>query len=136
MTSITINAPASKVWSALTKPDLRKQWFFGVDTDTDWKPGSPIVHRGQWQGKPYEDKGTIRTVEPERRLVHTHWSSMSGRPDRPENYETIDYRLSEKDGATTLEVTEDNVADEKQRATSEEMWRKALGELKRLAEAR
>ncbi len=37
----TIKAPSSKVWEALTKPEIIKQYFFGTNTETDWKPGSP-----------------------------------------------------------------------------------------------
>src|SRR4029077_10504769 len=40
--SIMVDAPAAKVWFALTTPELIKQWFFGVDTETDWTEGSPI----------------------------------------------------------------------------------------------
>jgi uncharacterized protein YndB with AHSA1/START domain len=64
MPSITISAPVEKVWAAITEPDLRKRWFFGVDTETNWQPGSPIVHRGEWEGKPYEDKGEIGSSSP------------------------------------------------------------------------
>jgi len=53
--SITIRL-RSKVWKALTSPHLIKRWFFGVDTETDWKVGSLPIHRGEHQGKPYEDK--------------------------------------------------------------------------------
>ena len=70
--SITINVPAAKVWEALTKPEIIKQWFFGVDTQTDWKIGSPIVHKGEWQSKPYEDKGKILRFEPKHLLEHSH----------------------------------------------------------------
>jgi uncharacterized protein YndB with AHSA1/START domain len=72
--SVTIDAPIDEVWNALTTPELIKRWFFGVDTETDWQVGSPLVHRGEWQGKPYEDKGTILASEPPTKLVHTHWS--------------------------------------------------------------
>ena len=71
MTSIDIDAPAAKVWDAITKPALRKKWFFGVDTKTDWKVGSPIVHTGEWQGKPYTDKGVVKAFEPDKKLSHT-----------------------------------------------------------------
>jgi uncharacterized protein YndB with AHSA1/START domain len=135
MTSITIHAPADKVWDALTEPALRKKWFFGVDTKTDWKVGSPIVHKGDFEGKPYEDKGIVKVFEPGKKLVHTHWSSMSGRPDRPENYETVTYTLKEKNGATELEVSEENIAGAEQKATSEKMWKGALGELRKVVEA-
>ena len=134
MPSITISAPPEKVWAAITEPELRKKWFFGVDTETDWQPGSPIVHRGEWEGKPYEDKGEIKIFEPGRRLMHTHWSSMSGRPDSPENYETVTYSLTEMNGATEVGITEDNVAGDEQKAKSDEMWKAALAELKKVAE--
>ncbi|HZP19502.1 MAG TPA: SRPBCC domain-containing protein [Bauldia sp.] len=134
MASVTIKAPAKKVWDTLTKPSLRKKWFFGVDTETDWKVGSPIIHRGEFQGKPYQDKGVVKQFEPEKRIVHTHWSAMSGRPDKPENYETVTYSLTEKNGATEVDVAEVNVASDEQRATSEKMWKQALAELKKVAE--
>jgi uncharacterized protein YndB with AHSA1/START domain len=134
MASITINAPAGKVWDAITKPAQRKKWFFGVDTRTDWKVGSPIVHSGEWQGKPYTDKGVIKAFEPGKRLVHTHWSSVSGRPDKPENYETVTYTLRDKGGATEVAIAEDNIATAEQRATSDKMWAGALAELKRVVE--
>jgi uncharacterized protein YndB with AHSA1/START domain len=50
--STGIKAPATEVWDALTTPEVIKQWFFGIDTKTDWTPGSPIVHRGERQGTP------------------------------------------------------------------------------------
>ena len=78
--SATIDAPIDEVWNALTTPEVIKRWFFGVDTETDWQVGSPLVHRGEWQGKPYEDKGTILAFEPPTTLVHTHWSPASGEP--------------------------------------------------------
>jgi hypothetical protein len=50
--SITIDAPVDEVWKAITTSELIKQWFFGVDTESDWRPGGPLIHRGEWQGKP------------------------------------------------------------------------------------
>ena len=81
-----INAPASKVWEALTKPNLIKQYLYGTEVTTDWQVGSPITYRGEWEVKTYEDKGKILQVEPERLLVSTFWSSLAGLPDSPENY--------------------------------------------------
>ena len=53
--SVTIAATAERVWDALTNPSLIKQYLFGTDAISDWKPGSPITYRGVWEGKPYED---------------------------------------------------------------------------------
>lgn len=132
--SVTIAAPAAKVWEALTTPDLIKRWFFGVDTETDWAVGSPIVHRGEYQGEPYEDRGTIVEVEPGRSLVHTHWSPVSGLPDRPENYQEVTWSLSERDGSTELTVSEVNLPSEQAKTVSEEGWHGALNALKELLE--
>ncbi len=133
-TSTTIQAPVEGVWEAITTPARIKRWFFGVDTETDWTPGSPIVHRGKWQGKPYVDKGEIVRVEPPRLLVHTHWSDLSGTPDRPEHYQEVTWALSERDGSTELTVSERNVPSEEAKAVSEQSWETALGNLKSLLE--
>jgi uncharacterized protein YndB with AHSA1/START domain len=133
--SITIDAPIEKVWEALTTPSLIKEWFFGVDTETDWAEGSPIVHRGEYQGKPYEDKGTIVRVVPRRLLIHTHWSPVSGLPDVPESYQEVSWVLSERDGKTELRVTEDNVPSDEAKAASEQAWEAALGGLRDLVES-
>jgi uncharacterized protein YndB with AHSA1/START domain len=133
--SITIAAPIERVWKALTTPDLIKQWFFGVDTETDWRKGSPIVHRGEYQGRPYEDRGVILDIEPPSRLIHSHWSPVSGLPDAPENHEVVAWELSERDGGTELTISESNLASEEAKRTSEESWRMVLGNLKGLLEA-
>lgn len=130
--SITINAPAARVWEALTTPDLIKQWFFGVDTVTDWMVGSPITHRGEYQGKPYEDKGSILQIEPPTLLVHSHWSPLSRLPDSPENYQRVSWALSERHGETELTITEANLPSEEAKAISEKSWQTVLGNLKRL----
>ena len=106
--TITINAPASKVWDALTKPDLIKQYLFGTEVTTDWKVGSPITYKGTWEGKTYEDKGKILQIEPGKLLVSTYWSSFSGVPDIPENYQTVRYELSVEGGGTRLTIIQDN----------------------------
>jgi uncharacterized protein YndB with AHSA1/START domain len=133
--SMPIHALPAKVWEALTQPDLIRQYLFGTNTETDWKPGSPIFFRGVWEGKSYEDKGTVLEVAREKRLVYTYWSSFSGVPDEPENYKTITFELA-RDGAKTLLVlTQDNNSDEKSKAHSEKNWQMVLDGLKKLVES-
>jgi uncharacterized protein YndB with AHSA1/START domain len=57
--SVTIKAPVSKVWEAFVKPEIIKEYMFGTDIITDWKEGSEIVWKGEWEGKAYRDKGEI-----------------------------------------------------------------------------
>ena len=134
--AITIDAAPRKIWEALTTPAIIKQYFFGADVVTDWKVGSAILYRGEWQGKPYEDKGRILTVEPGRLLVSTHWSPLSGTTDTPENYHTVSYELSESgSGGTRLTIKQDNNASDDERAHSEKNWQVVLAAMKALLEA-
>jgi uncharacterized protein YndB with AHSA1/START domain len=133
--SITINAPSAKVWEALTTPSIIKQYFFGTDAVSDWKVGSPLIFKGEWQGKKYEDKGTILESVPQKIFKYSYWSSMSGIEDKPENYVNVTYELSgNKDNETTLTITQENIPDEKMKEHSEENWRKVIGDLKKLLE--
>ena len=132
--SIVINAAIEEVWRAITTPELIKQWFFGVDTESDWKVGGPLIHTGEWQGKPYVDKGEIVAIDPPRLLVHTHWSDLSGKPDSPENYQEVRWALSERDGAIELTITEHNLPSEETKTVSEESWKTVLSNLKELLE--
>ncbi|HXP51427.1 MAG TPA: SRPBCC domain-containing protein, partial [Bacteroidia bacterium] len=95
--SVHLHASIGQVWDALTKPALIKQYLFGTDTKTDWKEGSPIIFEGEWQGKTYQDKGTIFEFKPKQKIRYSYWSSMSGVEDKPENYLIITYALTGKD---------------------------------------
>ncbi|MDB5221470.1 MAG: hypothetical protein JWN83_137 [Chitinophagaceae bacterium] len=132
--NISINVAASKVWEALTTPAIIKQYFFGTDAISDWKVGSPLIFKGEWQGKTYEDKGTILEVIPQKLFKYSYWSSMSGIEDKPENYVNVTYELSGNNDATTLTITQENIPDEKTREHSEQNWRKVLEDLKKLLE--
>jgi Uncharacterized conserved protein len=132
--SITINASAAKVWEALTTPSIIKQYFFGTDAVSDWKVGSPLIFRGEWQGKTYEDKGTILESVPNKKFKYSYWSSMSGREDKPENYANVTYELAENNNITTLTITQENIPDEKTKEHSEQNWKKVLEDLKKLLE--
>lgn len=131
----TIHAPASKVWDAMTRPDLIKQYLFDTDVISDWKEGSPITYKGEWEGKSFEDKGKILKLEPEKLLRSTHWSPLSGVPDTPENYHTVTYELSEKDGSTEVTISQDNNANEEERVHSEQNWKTVLDGMKKLLES-
>lgn len=133
--SANIKAPAHKVWEALTSPAIIKEYLFGTEAISDFKAGSPITYKGQWQGKEYEDKGVILEVVPEKRLVSTYWSSMGGKADVPENYNKVRYELDEKDGQTTLTITQDNNPTPESRDHSQKNWEMVLGKIKNLLES-
>ena len=100
-----IDASVEKVWNALTKPEIIKQYFFGTQTTTSWVKGSPITFDGNWEGKSYHDKGTVLDVQKNKLIRYSYWSSMSGIEDKPENYVTVTYKLAGKDGDVELTIT-------------------------------
>ena len=129
-----INAPASKVWDALTEPEQIKQYLFGTQVTTDWHVGSPITYKGEWKGKAYEDKGKVLEVEPRKRLVSTFWSALAGLPDTPENYKTVRYELAPEGDRTKLTITQDNNATQEEATEAEKNWRMVLDGIKKLLE--
>lgn len=129
-----VNAPPSKVWNALTNPSLIKQYLYGTEVTSDWKVGSPITYRGEWEGKSYEDKREILQIGPDKLPVSTFWSSLSGLPDAPENYKTVRYELSREGSGTKLTITQDNNATQEKAQHSEQNWNTVLDNLKELLE--
>jgi uncharacterized protein YndB with AHSA1/START domain len=132
--TITINVPASKVWDALTQPNLIKQYLFGTQVTTDWRVGSPITYEGIWEGKAYKDKGKVLQVEPGKLLVSTFWSSLSGLPDVPENYQTVRYELSAEGSGTRLTIIQDNNATQEEANHSAQNWKFVLDGIKKILE--
>ena len=131
---IAIDAPVSRVWDALTDPDLIRQYLFGTKVTTDWRVGSPITYQGTWEGKAYKDKGKVLQVEPGKLLVSTFWSSLSGLPDVPESYKTVRYELSPEGGGTRLTITQDNNAAPEEASHSEQNWTMVLDSMKKMLE--
>jgi uncharacterized protein YndB with AHSA1/START domain len=129
-----INAPAQKVWEALTTPAIIKEYFFGTHAESDWKVGSSLLFKGEWEGKAYVDKGTILQSNPPYLFQYDYFSSWSDKPDVPENYNTITYELTEKDGGTLLSITQTNCTDEAQQKHSEENWMGIMTGMKALVE--
>jgi uncharacterized protein YndB with AHSA1/START domain len=132
--SININASGEKAWDALVSPEAIKQYMFGTIVVSDWKVGSPIVWKGEWQGKPYEDKGVILQLKPGRTLQYSHFSPMSGQPDKPENYHTVTIELSPEGNRTRVLLSQDNNASEEERTHSEQNWEMMLVTLKKFLE--
>jgi uncharacterized protein YndB with AHSA1/START domain len=132
--TITIDAPPDRVWKVITDPQAVKEFMFGADLATDWTVGGPIAWRGEWEGKPYEDKGTVLEVEPGQKLVHTHFSPLGGKEDKPENYHTLTWTLEDKGGRTQLTLSQDNNASEDAAEHSRGMWDMLVADVKKITE--
>ena len=131
----TINASAEKVWDALINPATIRKYMFGTTVTSDFKVGSPITWKGEWKGKAYEDKGRILEAAPQKRLRYSHFSGMSGLPDKPENYHNVTVDLSSKGSQTLVTLSQDNNATEEVRQESQKNWEMMLSGLKKVLEA-
>jgi len=132
--SITINPPNAKVWDALVNPEAIKEYMFGTHAVSDWQEGSPIVWKGEWQGKPYEDKGAILQLKPGRTLQYSHFSPLSGLPDNPDSYHTVTIELSGEGTETHVALAQDKNSTEEEREHSEKNWEMMLTSLKKSVE--
>ena len=127
-----ISAPVSEVWRALTDPKLIKEYFFGTEAVSDWKKGSTLVFKGEWEGKSYEDKGTILEIIPNQLLKYNYWSNLSGSEDKPENYANITYQLAPEGNGTRLIIIQDNIENEEKREHSEKNWLYIMDSMEKL----
>ena len=131
----TIEAPKARVWDALVDRAALKQYMFGADVISDFREGSAIVWKGEWKGKPYEDKGTILQARPGETLDYTHYSPLAGKPDVPDSYHTVKITLSEEGPRTRVSLVQDGNENEESKSHAEENWNKMLGGLKKYVEA-
>jgi uncharacterized protein YndB with AHSA1/START domain len=106
--SISIHAPASKVWDALTNPAETKKYMFGCEALSDWKEGSPLLWKGNFNGvEMIAVKGFVKKIKPGQYLEYTVIDPNNPKiPDLPENYLTVACELTESDGVTTLTTTQ------------------------------
>jgi len=105
---IVINAPAAKVWDALTKPEQTKKYMFGCETVSDWKAGSELLWRGSYEGKEMVFvKGRIVEIKSPGLLKYTVIDPNASYPDIPENHLNVTYEVTAEGNQTKLVVTQD-----------------------------
>ena len=132
--AINIDAPGERVWEALVNPDAIQQYMFGTHVVSDWREGSPILWKGEWHGKPYEDKGVILKLKPGHILQYSHFSPLSGQPDKPENYHSVTIEITANGSRTQVSLAQDNNANEEERNHSQKNWEMMLASLKKYVE--
>ena len=106
--TISIHAPAAKVWDALTNPEQTKKYMFGCEALSDWKPGSELIWKGKFNGvEMIAVKGQIVRIEPFKTLVYTVIDPNNPKiPDIPANYLTVTCDFKEENGHTLLTVSQ------------------------------
>lgn len=131
---IIVNASTGEVWDALVNPVKIKQYMFGADVESDFKPNSKICFTGEWEGKAFEEKGFVLDVEKGKLLRYTTFNPKSEELDIEENYHTITIELNALDNKTNVSLSQDNNESEEMRAHSQKNWEMVLEKLKQVVE--
>ncbi|MFC5651172.1 SRPBCC family protein [Paenibacillus solisilvae] len=133
---IMIQASANRVWDALTKPELVKQWQYGSDLITDWQVGSDIRFSSEWEGVVYEQWGKVLEVVPFSLLRYSLFAPRPGLEDKPENYFIMSYVLNEEENRTLLTIEQqDNRPETGTQESNEDESQSVLSALKAIVEA-
>ena len=108
ISKITINAPLQKVWDTLTKPELVKLWQYGSELITDWKVGNSIKFTAEWEGKIFEQWGTVLEMRQSELIKYNLFAPRPDLEDKPENYFVMSYVLTDNNGKTKLEIIQED----------------------------
>jgi uncharacterized protein YndB with AHSA1/START domain len=105
---ITLRAPRSRVWRALTNAEDFGTWF-GVVLDSDFRPGSSVSGRITIPGFEHvKFQLSVATIEPERYFAYRwHPYAIDPKVDYSKEPTTlVEFRLDEVPSGTKLTVTE------------------------------
>ena len=116
---IDIQAPAERIFAALTSPQERVKWwgaegrFRTTHAESDLRAGGKWLMRGiGLGGRPFTIQGVYRQVDRPRLLVFTWLPSWQDDP-----IETlVRFELVERDGVTTVRLTHSGLVTESSRA--------------------
>lgn len=125
-TTITIDAPTSKVWAVFANPKVTQK--MGGEYVSDWQVGSSF---GFSMGGGMITNGKILAIEPEHLLQHSLFGS-----DGTTVISTVTYTIQANGNHTVLIGREDfvNPLDDAGYADAKEGWEAALTAVKDVAE--
>ena len=127
---VDVAATPERVWDALTEPEQIAAYMMGSKVTTTWDVGAPITWEGEYDGRPYQDKGEVLAYDEPQLLSMTHYSALSGQPDEPASYHTIAYKLTATDAGTHVTLTQDGNESQEQADQFAQNWQGMLDGLK------
>jgi uncharacterized protein YndB with AHSA1/START domain len=127
-----IRTSAEKLWSALTKPEFARQYWFGMHMESDWKPGAAwklIFTDGR-----VADTGEVLEIDPPHRLV-VNWRNEFRPELKAEGPATCTFELEPKGEVVKLTITHSSAkANSKVIVAVSGGWPKILSNLKSFLE--
>lgn len=112
---IYIKTTPERLWRAITDPGERAKYSFGVETRSDWTPGSSYEAKAGWGTTAGEEPIEISTgenveVDPPNRLVQT-FDAMWADEVRSEPTSRITWEIVPVGTSCRLTVTHDQLRD-------------------------
>ena len=104
---IYIKTTPEKLWDAITNPELRAKYSFGVSVYSDWKAGSKYEARSANKSTPIF-AGEILEIDPPRRLVQSYtalWSEAA----KSEGTSRITWEIEQVADSCRLTLTHDQL---------------------------
>jgi len=98
-----INAPAEKIWKALTDKNEMKSWYFDIQ-DFALEIGKEFNFYEPGGENKYHHQGEILEIIPNQKLKHT-WSY----PDFSALKTIVTWELLPEDGQTLVKLTHENI---------------------------
>lgn len=125
---IYINAPAEKIWDALTQSEYTRQYFWGSNVESDWKPGSKIRNFSD-DGTTFGE-GEVLKAEPGKILSQT--SRMLGPDGTTSGESKITFEIEQHGDVCKLIVTHEHSSEMHKNAMGG--WEMSMSSLKSLLE--
>lgn len=116
-----------KAWEALTSPDFTRRFWNGRILESDWRVGSPITIRHDYDDA-VDGTGTVLAAEPPRRLSY----ALSGEDGRES---TVTFELVASGDVVALTVTHTGLTDASLLRSVSGGWQFILSNLKTLLES-
>jgi len=106
---IYIKATPERVWEAITDPEMRKRYSFGVGVESDWTEGSS--YKASVPGVVDISSGENVEVDPPRRLVQTFKALWSEDVEK-EGTSRVTWEITPVGTSAQLRVTHDQLGEE------------------------
>ena len=104
---IYIKTTAERLWEAITNPEIRSKYSFGVGTTSDWTPGSRYQATSPMSPTPINE-GENLEVDPPRRLVQSYMALWSEDVKR-EGISRVTWEIEPVGDSCRLLVTHDQL---------------------------
>lgn len=137
---IVVAAPAERLWEILTRPEHVREWFIGMESQVDLRPGGAMVLTSQEFGKVH---GIVDKVEPPH-VFSYRWARHPDTPVAEGTATLVEFTLTPEGDGTRVRVVESGFAstdavkvDQQRHAESNNQgWLQVLDSFRQYAERR